>query len=57
MKKNELRMHDLIRDMGREIVREMAPKDLGKRNRLWFNEDALNVLNKHLVRGRCINII
>jgi hypothetical protein len=51
---NELRMHDLIRDMGREIVREMSPKDPGKCSRLWFYEDVLDVLNKHLVRGRCI---
>ena len=55
--RNELRMHDLIRDMGREIVREMAPRDPGKRSRLWFHEDVLNVLNKHLVRCRCINTI
>jgi len=54
---NELRMHDLIRDMGREIVREMSPEDPGKRTRLWFHEDVFDVLNKHLVRGRCINII
>jgi hypothetical protein len=55
--KNELRMHDLIRDMGREVVREISPKNAGKRSRLWFHEDVLDVLNKHLVRGRCINII
>jgi hypothetical protein len=55
--KNELRMHDLIRDMGREVVHEMSPKDPGKRSRLWFHEDVLDVLNKHLVRGRCNNII
>jgi len=55
--RNELRMHDLIRDMGREIVREMSPKDPGKRSRLWFHEDVFDVLNKHLVRGRCIYII
>jgi hypothetical protein len=55
--KNELMMHDLIRDMGREVVREISPKNAGKRSRLWFHEDVLDVLNKHLVRGRCINII
>jgi hypothetical protein len=55
--KNKLRMHDLIRDMGREVVRKMSPKVPGKRSRLWFHEDVLNVLNKHLVRGRFINII
>jgi hypothetical protein len=54
--KNELMMHDLIRDMGREIICEMAPKDLGKRSRLWCHDDALNVLNKHLVSGKCITI-
>uniref|UniRef100_A0A2N9IXH9 TIR domain-containing protein n=1 Tax=Fagus sylvatica TaxID=28930 RepID=A0A2N9IXH9_FAGSY len=45
---NELRMHDMIRDMGREIVREKSPSDPGKRSRLWFHEDVLNVLNKHM---------
>jgi hypothetical protein len=55
-KKNELRMHDMIRDMGREIVRKKSPSDPGKRSRLWFHDDVLNVLNKHMVRGKCIYI-
>ena len=46
---NELRMLDIIRDMGREIVREKSPNDPGKHSRLWFHEDVLNVLNKHMV--------
>ena len=47
---NELRMHNMIRDMGMEIVREKSPcNDLGKHSRLWFHEDVLNVLNKHMV--------
>ena len=54
---NKLRMHDLIRDMGREIVHRKSPNLPGKRSRLWFHKDVLDVLNKHLVRGRCINII
>ncbi|GLT71271.1 hypothetical protein SLA2020_433040 [Shorea laevis] len=41
-------MHDLIRDMGREIVRERSRKDLGQRSRLWFHKDVLDVLNKHM---------
>ncbi|WJX91840.1 hypothetical protein P8452_73561 [Trifolium repens] len=45
-KNNKLGMHDLIRDMGREIVRENSPKDLGKRSRLWFREDVHDVLTK-----------
>ncbi|XP_028751253.1 TMV resistance protein N [Neltuma alba] len=45
--KNKLGMHDLLRDMGREIIREQSPKELGKRTRLWFHEDAFDVLSKH----------
>ncbi|KAM1428548.1 hypothetical protein ACFX2I_044858 [Malus domestica] len=41
---NELRMHDLIRDMGREIVRADSPMKLGERSRLWHSEDAKMVL-------------
>ncbi|XP_034918640.1 disease resistance protein Roq1 [Populus alba] len=42
---NELNMHDLIRDMGREIAREVSYDHPGKRNRIWLLEDALDVLN------------
>ncbi|XP_028763095.1 putative disease resistance protein At4g11170 [Neltuma alba] len=45
--KNKLGMHDLLRDMGREIIREQSQDELGKRSRLWFHEDALAVLLKH----------
>jgi hypothetical protein len=48
--KNKLEMHDLLRDMGREIVRETAPKELEKRSRLWFHEDVLDVLSDQTVR-------
>jgi hypothetical protein len=53
---NELKMHNLIRDMGREIVCEESPKYPGKRSRLWFHKDVLNVLYKHMVRGIFIYI-
>ncbi|XP_028763099.1 inactive disease resistance protein RPS4-like [Neltuma alba] len=36
---NKLGMHDLLRDMGREIIREQSHA-LGKRSRLWLNEHA-----------------
>ncbi|KAL4336902.1 TMV resistance protein N-like [Arachis ipaensis] len=39
-----LRMHDLIQDMGREIVRQESPSQPGKRSRLWFDEDIFQVL-------------
>ncbi|XP_050103822.1 TMV resistance protein N-like isoform X1 [Malus sylvestris] len=41
-------MHDLIRDMGREIVRAESPVELGKRSRLWHSEDAKSVLRNEL---------
>ncbi|CAN6575065.1 unnamed protein product [Malus baccata var. baccata] len=43
-KDKKLRMHDLIRDMGREIVRAESSMELGKRSRLWHSEDAKSVL-------------
>jgi hypothetical protein len=43
-------MHDLLRDMGREIIREKSPEDLEERCRLWFPEDVLHVLSEQIVR-------
>jgi adenylate kinase family enzyme len=52
--RNKLIMHDLLRDMGREIVREEFPKILGKCSRLWLHKDALDILAKHEVRTSLI---
>ncbi|XP_054803314.1 disease resistance-like protein DSC1 isoform X1 [Prosopis cineraria] len=41
-----LKMHDLIQDMGREIVRQQSPLKPGKRSRLWSSEDILHVLQE-----------
>lgn len=49
---NKLAMHDLIRDMGREIVRKPGDTvitDPGKRSRLWGQEDVTDVLTDKLV--------
>jgi hypothetical protein len=40
-----LNMHDLIEDMGREIVRQEAPNNPAKRSRLWFHQDVIDVLS------------
>ncbi|XP_022734183.1 TMV resistance protein N-like [Durio zibethinus] len=42
-----IKMHGLLRDMGREIVREESPNHIGKRSRLWFHEDVVSVLKTH----------
>ncbi|PNY05216.1 disease resistance protein (TIR-NBS-LRR class) [Trifolium pratense] len=44
--KNRLGMHDLLRDMGREIIREKSPEELEERCRLWFHEDVLDILSE-----------
>ncbi|CAL8107729.1 unnamed protein product [Prunus armeniaca] len=42
---NELMMHDLLQDMGREIVRENGRGHPEKFSRLWKHEDITNVLS------------
>ncbi|GAU12347.1 hypothetical protein TSUD_252980 [Trifolium subterraneum] len=42
-----LNMHDLIQDMGREIVRQEAPNNPAKRSRLWFHQDIIDVLSSN----------
>ncbi|KDP27361.1 hypothetical protein JCGZ_20185 [Jatropha curcas] len=57
---NKLMMHQLVRDMGREIVRQESPEDPGKRSRLWHNKDAFNVLRENTgtetVKGLILNL-
>lgn len=47
---NKLQMHDLLQEMGREIVRQEFVKEPGKRSRLWYHEDVYHVLKKNKVR-------
>ncbi|XP_057495794.1 disease resistance protein RUN1 [Actinidia eriantha] len=57
---NKLRMHDFLRDTGREIVRKESLKDPGRRSRLWFHQDVLNILEKHTgtdsIEGLTLNL-
>ncbi|KAG4938632.1 hypothetical protein JHK86_044773 [Glycine max] len=46
-KNNKLGMHPLLRDMGREIICESSRNKPGKRSRLWFQKDVLDVLTKN----------
>ncbi|KEH16028.1 TIR-NBS-LRR class disease resistance protein [Medicago truncatula] len=43
---NKLRMHDLLRDMGRQIIYEEAPADPEKRSRLWRHGEVFDILEK-----------
>jgi hypothetical protein len=44
-----LEIHDLLQEMGREIVRQESPKEPGQRSRLWFHEDVRHVLEGNTV--------
>ena len=42
-------MHDLLKEMGRDIVRCESPEEPGKRSRLWSYKDVLRVLTSNAV--------
>ncbi|XP_059649500.1 disease resistance protein RPV1-like isoform X2 [Cornus florida] len=44
---NELMMHDQLRDLGRDIVRQENFKEPGERSRVWFHEEAYDILKSH----------
>lgn len=48
--RNKLMMHDLLRDMGREIVREKHPKEPERHSRLLLHDEVLSVLTRQKVK-------
>ncbi|KAH0696230.1 hypothetical protein KY290_013585 [Solanum tuberosum] len=42
----KLMMHPLVRDMGREIIRQESPKHPERRSRLWHFKDSFKVLRE-----------
>ncbi|RZB62059.1 TMV resistance protein N-like [Glycine soja] len=53
---DNVEMHDLIQDMGREIERQRSPEEPGKCKRLWLPKDIIQVL-KHNTGTSKIEII
>ncbi|CAI0385439.1 unnamed protein product [Linum tenue] len=57
---NKLWMHDLLRGMGRELVRQESPVDPGERSRLWHHEDVTDVLTSKtgtkVIEGLAVNL-
>ncbi|MCH99084.1 resistance protein, partial [Trifolium medium] len=43
----QVTLHDLVEDMGKEIVRQESPEDPGKRSRLWASKDIIEVLKEN----------
>ncbi|KAA8531869.1 hypothetical protein F0562_006414 [Nyssa sinensis] len=50
-------MHDLIQELGKEIVFQESPKDPGNRSRLWYHEDICKVLIENKVTNRIEGIM
>ena len=44
-----LGLHDLLQDMGQEIIRRESPREPGGRSRLWIYEDVIHVLKNNTV--------
>ncbi|XP_052292651.1 TMV resistance protein N-like isoform X3 [Citrus sinensis] len=53
---NCLQMHDLLQEMGRQIVRQESEKEPGKRSRLWDPKEIRRVL-KHNMGTDAIEVI
>ncbi|KAK9995061.1 hypothetical protein SO802_024764 [Lithocarpus litseifolius] len=47
LQENKLWMHDLLQDMGKDIVHQECREDPGKRSRLWLYKDIDDVLTKN----------
>ncbi|XP_031121261.1 disease resistance protein TAO1-like [Ipomoea triloba] len=58
-KVGRLEMHDLVQDMGREIVRKESPREPGKRSRLMDPKDVFDVLQDNkgteAIEGMIVN--
>ena len=51
----QIKMHDSLAQMGKEIVYKECPNEPGERSRLWKHEDVCRVLTINTVR--CIDIV
>ncbi|KAK3184122.1 hypothetical protein Dsin_031408 [Dipteronia sinensis] len=50
----KIQMHDLIEEMGHNIVLQESKKEPGKRSRLWDPQDIRNLFKKNQVWPNCI---
>ncbi|CAL2229024.1 unnamed protein product [Prunus armeniaca] len=52
-----IRMHDLLEEMGKDIVEQESPTEAGGRSRLWFHEDVEHVLTNNTGKKKIIGIM
>ncbi|XP_057968483.1 TMV resistance protein N-like isoform X2 [Malania oleifera] len=46
LEENKVLMHDLLQEMGRDLVRQRCLEEPGRRSRLWSHEDVCHVLSE-----------
>ncbi|KAK3417769.1 hypothetical protein EUGRSUZ_H03723 [Eucalyptus grandis] len=46
-KNNKVWMHDQLRDLGRDIIRQESEMNIKKQSRVWNTEEALDLLKRH----------
>ena len=51
LEEKTLWMHDLLQEMGREIIRRESCEEPRKRSRLWLCKDLLHIMTKDTVRA------
>lgn len=51
---NKLSMHDLLQEMGKDIVRQESRREPGRRSRIWDAVDFKRILQKKTVRIRIL---
>ena len=54
---NKLCLHDLLQEMGWEIVWQESLKYPGKHNRLWIHEDVSDALTRNTIRPKYMNFV
>ncbi|KAI5327250.1 hypothetical protein L3X38_026646 [Prunus dulcis] len=52
-----IRMHDLLEEMGKDIVQQESPTEAGGRSRLWFHEDVKHVLTNNTGTNKITGIM
>ncbi|KAJ9558684.1 hypothetical protein OSB04_013298 [Centaurea solstitialis] len=53
---NELRMHQLLQEMGRHVVRQESLEKPWKRSRLWCHEESFKVLKQKKGKGNILGL-
>ncbi|VVA38423.1 PREDICTED: TMV resistance [Prunus dulcis] len=54
---NQILMHNLLEEMGKDIVRQESPGEPGQRSRLWFHEDVYHVFANNTGTNRIRGIV